>query len=97
MGMWGLNNRSALAVGIWTGPVTSPELPEFRVDDRDPANFVWIRWLTVSREEYRGGRTVYVPHYMLLIAWTILLGFLMILRHSRNRRIERRIAQTLSS
>ena len=91
-GVWTLNNRSAIAIGFWTGRSTASP-PEFRVDDRDPDNFVWTRFLEVDRSDYRpgAGHTIYLPHYMLFPAWIITTGAFLAFRGFRKRRVLRQI------
>lgn len=90
-GLWGLNNRSAVAVGFWVGPSSYISSPEFRIDKRNPEYFSWDRWLELSHDDQRIGYTLYLPHYMLLASWALIFGMLMSLRWRRHQMIRRRL------
>ena len=89
-GIWTLNNRSAVAIGFWTGRATSGP-PEFRVNERDPENFVWTRFLEVGHSDYNPGvgYTLYLPHYMLITTWIVITVTLLAIRGLRKRRVLR--------
>ena len=83
-----LNNRSAIAIGFWTGLATSGP-PEFRFNDRNPEYFVWTRFLEIGHHDYSPGvgHTLYLPHYMLFPAWIVTAGTLLVIRGRRKRRV----------
>ena len=94
-GLWALNNRSAIAVGFWTNDVRSPGAPEFRVSERSPDYWTWVRRFEVTRDSYRNGHTVCVPHYILIIGWLIALSLALAGRQLWIRRRTRGAEQTI--
>ena len=92
-----LNNRSAIALTYWINDVAPYYSMNFRVDDRSPEDWTWIRWFGVTKYEHRTGHTVHLPHYMLLLAWIGFFSLAMIARALWIWRVSRKMSERISA